>query len=348
MEKTNPNTPEEYEIGDAASLKKFMAAAFIQGIYSRFDHVYVGGSSAFLVSFVAEAIVSEVKVSSSASDFLSLGDTDAELRSMIELYDQPALLSGKSFCHVKISRQNKNLARHLKNLDAQGRAGSSLLVSQVASKIPAPLQKELKRLRFCSLFCSEPKGQKLVAMIQQLALFSGLRIGLEESQFLVECCGEDLQKISNELKKVVLVTANERQTDKITKDRISQICSFLRQDHIFHLDRLLLTRKHAEASLFIADLVKQGESSLAILGLLARHCRNAIRVQQNLNSRRPIGMGLKLPQAVLKSYNGYVGRSSGYKFERALRLCQDVDAAIKSTGSARDISLLTQIITLLS
>ena len=73
-----------------------MAAAFIQGIYSRFDHVYVGGSSAFLVSFVAEAIVSEVKVSSSASDFLSLGDTDAELRSMIELYDQPALLSGKA------------------------------------------------------------------------------------------------------------------------------------------------------------------------------------------------------------------------------------------------------------
>ena len=99
-----------------------------------------------------------------------------------------------------------------------------------------------------------------------------------------------------------------------------------------------------EAELFLSELLERGESGLAVVGVIARHCRNAIKIHHNLSVRDSHKCAVQLPQAVLKSYNNYVVGCDGRKFRKALEVCHQIDFSTKRTNKVSDRFLLSKLV----
>lgn len=154
--------------------------------------------------------------------------------------------------------------------------------------------------------------------------------------------------VENEIRKLSLIFADCSET--LSADQLAPYLDCLKEEHAFKLDQSLISGNIATAQALLHDLLRRGESHLAILGILAHHCRKALQVYY-LNKEgkqvREISQAIGLPFNIVKNYIPYARKSSPQKFKTALFQCQEADIIFKTSRIQSEI-ILSDVITTLA
>ena len=226
----------------------------------------------------------------------------------------------------------------LSSIKSEMATQSRFIMTYNGDSLPSKLFDEFTRLGSFFIPCVEPISSEMPKFIAALGKKHGIQLDATGCQLLREALGDDLAKLDNEISKLGMIFANEA---VLNSDQLAPHLTFLRQDHVFTIDSLLIQKKKAEAIILIQDLLKRGESSLALLGVISNHCRKSLRILKLNKERIPpqkIAELLHLPGHVIRSYMGYVNNLDIRTFARTLSSCAEADVKLK-TASQRDVDI---------
>lgn len=207
-------------------------------------------------------------------------------------------------------------------------------------EVPAKFQKELSRLAAFVVSCEEPAPWEAKDFLTDRCRVHGLQFGAEAATLFLDSTGSDLMKIENELRKFSLIL--DVGQGPIAADTIRPHLDFLREDNAFKVDQLLCQEAYPQALLLLKGLLDRGESSLAVLAILAMHCRKALQIQAGMKSGHSpadLARELRLPPSVVQNYLPYIRKRSAVVFQKALNLCHEADRRLKSIRHGEEIWL---------
>jgi DNA polymerase-3 subunit delta len=118
--------------------------------------------------------------------------------------------------------------------------------------------------------------REIVAWIEEWARTRGLSIRRDAAQFLWQTLGNDLQKISNELEKV-LIFLKEKKT--ITVDDVKTVVGDFREYSSFDLAAALGQKNREKAFLILSRLIQEGEAPVGLLGSIAWNFRRLMQAK---------------------------------------------------------------------
>ena len=105
----------------------------------------------------------------------------------------------------------------------------------------------------------------------------------------------------------------------------------------------MLGRHWAKVQALDDNLLHRGEKPTALLGILANHCRNTLRIAEALRcGARPQDLGaagLRMPPFLVKTYAQQLQGADPRRYARALIQCRSVDALLKSTPLADTLQI---------
>ncbi len=227
----------------------------------------------------------------------------------------------------------------LKQLESTKSIMPALCLIQ-GGEVPAKFQKELSRLGSFILSCDEPAPWEARDFLLDRCRVHRLQLSAEATTDFLDSTGADLIKIENELRKLALILADSK--GPISVEALRPHLDFLREDHAFKIDQLLCQEAYPQALLLLKGLLDRGESGLAVLAILAMHCRKAIQIQAGLKSGQSpadLSRELRLPSTVVQNYLPYIRKRSAVVFQRALNLCHEADRRLKSVRYGEQIWL---------
>lgn len=264
------------------------------------------------------------------------------------LAGQKSLFDPAGLFIIRRLEQAKNAAKWLKFASADNSGGSHFCFVQQGGVLAAGLKGEFARLKTLEIPCVEPWPNELAPLVQGMARKLSLNLQNEAVALILEAVGNDLVKIENELTRLSLIFAETPSDQTLDARTIAPLLGMLREDFVFELDNLLISRQYGKAHALLTALLHRGESALALLGILARHCRLALRLHDLQRNGRPlnprdISFELRLPLQVAKGYTQYVAKTTAKTFAASLVLCQEMDQKLKSSGINEEL-LLGQVL----
>jgi len=226
------------------------------------------------------------------------------------------------------------------------RWSNRLIMTFEKAVLPAEVQRQVTRLGGHVIHVAQPTSQAdFMQYIQITSQRARLQLTAEAQQMVFSCCGRDVVVIENEINRLGLLfpPAGGKPADLGTAE-VSSVLGVLREDEVFRLDELLVNRRHAEVEVLLHSLMARGESVLAVIGVLARHCRNGLAIQDEMARRGALdvsGMAarLRLPQAVIRNFVRYVPGVPRATFEGALAACARADVELKTSGLPDGLAL---------
>ena len=274
-----------------------------------------------------------VLVEKRPADTLSKADFD-------DIAFQDSIFDPESYYIIRNTEKKADIAQLLKGIQDSNSIRNKILFVGKYNSVPAHIQKELKRLDTKFIPCFNPTIYELPRFITSLSQKYKLKIGQAGSQLIIDSVGTDLFKIENELKKLSLIFTDS--TQEIAKEDLIKYLDTLKEEHAFKLDQSILQGKIPQAQALLHDLIRRGESHLAILGILTHHCRKALQVLQLSKEGRQlkeISQALGMPFGVVKAFIPYVRNSHPQKFKSALFQCQEADIIFKTSRINSEVIL---------
>lgn len=264
--------------------------------------------------------------------------TEATLQAM---GGQASLFEPATLYVIRRVEQAKSLPKLLKGAAAGKDLANKLVFVYKGDSPVAPLKAELKRMGAREVPCFDPWPNELPQVVGELAKDAGLKLKADAVQLLVETNGGDLVKQANEITKLALLTRSGGDaTAPLGAADVAPHLGMLREDDAFQLDKLLLAKQWAKAHALAASLLARGEKGLAVLGIIAGHCRNVVRIADALASGVPahdLGARVKMPPFLIKTYAQGVGRVDPRRYLRALELCRETDRILKSAPISEEL-----------
>lgn len=247
-----------------------------------------------------------------------------------DLWTQSSMFQSRSLYVVQRSEKISNLTKVLEPLGLKGAHVSNFVFYLKRKSIEKKLKSQVDKLKGLTVNVEEPVGADLIDFIVRQAALNRIRLTHDCCQYLIESFNGDLPLIDNQLRMLSLIFANGEDREIGPAD-IEGHLEVVKEEDSFSLSKHLLNRDTAKANLLVEDLIRRGESSLAILALVARHARQSLKLI-NLQTRSSYeqAQSLRLPVHVVKRYNSYVRGVAPKKFVNALELCQDADVLFKS------------------
>ena len=263
-----------------------------------------------------------------------------------EMTLQTSLFDPESLYVIRRAERRADLVKLLATIPKHGKVAGRFLLLYNKAKIPIDLKREIERIDGCEVPCVEPGSGEINRFVSALARKNHIDLSHEAVCMLIECFGADLARLDNEVRKLSLLFPNR--AEPISAVEVAPHVGLIREDEIFAIDNMLLQRDWSKAQLFMAELLNRGETPIAMLGLLARHCRNAIHVDEASNARgatdtASLASRLRLPFSVVRSYTSYVASTNSRNFRDALAACAKADIQLKSSR-ASDGVILSQIL----
>lgn len=261
-----------------------------------------------------------------------------------ELWEQSSLFASKSLNVIRRCQDNRSLHKLLKDIPEKKNIQNTHLFIFDSEKPNVHAKKELTRLGAFELNCVEPWPNEIPPLINQLAKRRKLKLSFDACNLLLDSVGSDLIKIENELNKFSMIF--EKSDDELSADQIAPYLGMLRADHAFELDNLLTQSQWSKAHILLLDLLTRGESSIKILGLLTRHCRNAIKIlgaQNRGMNPKDLGFKLRLPPMIISKYFQHLKGRSAIEFLDILDLCRDIDQKLKSSKISDKVMLASVV-----
>jgi DNA polymerase III delta subunit len=310
--------------------------------------LFIHGASDFLIAKTVKVVREHWQ---GRGDLQTLDAVELDESKLAALMGQSSLFDPASLFVIRRLEQAKSAGKWLKSArPAQGGGVNHLCFVQEGGTLPAGVKAELTRLEAYELPCVEPWPNELTPLIGAMARRAGLPLQQDAVQLLLEAVGADLTKLENEITRLALIfaappAAEPQAIPPFAAAALAPMLGMLREDFVFELDNLLLQRQYAKAQALLTGLLQRGESALALLGILARHCRLAIRVHEAQRragrplNPRDVAADLRLPFGVARSYTQYVAKAKPRTFAAALTLCQETDQQLKSSGIAEELLL---------
>jgi len=312
------------------------------GLAARPRALVVYGTSEFLLNRSIETLRARAVAGGAVA--ASIEATTLTEPTLHALCSQTSLFEPETFYVIRRCEQARKLPKQLELAPAGAGLGNRLCFVYKGESLPAALRNELGRLDAKAIPCFDPWPSEMKEVITTLSASLGLKLKPDAVQLLIDTGGADLVKQHNELRKIALIVAGE-EVRPLTAADLAPYLGMLREDDAFQLDRLLLARQWAKALTLTDNLLQRGEKELALLGILASHCRNVIRVAE-ARSLPPdrLAASVRLPAFILKTYTQHIGpRTDTRAYARALALCQETDVLLKSTPISGGL-LLARII----
>lgn len=310
------------------------------------------GASEFLRAEARRKIIAKAR--QGGATVISQEANEVNDSSLAAFSGQTSLFEPESLLVLNRCEAAKNLPKHLKVLPAGavGATGAKLCCLSAADAPTVALRGELERLNAVFIPCHEPWPEDLSGIIKAQCAELGLTLAPDAVQLLIQALGTDLIKHANELRRIALLfptSADGRAPTLSTRD-LRPVLGMLREDEALQLGDLLLKQEWAKGQALLTHLLDRGESALAILGMLAAHCRRCLRTLEALDagvSPAELSQILRLPPFVAKSYSqrlrGSAASTLRPRLRQALSLCRDADTRFKSSAIGEDL-LLGQII----
>ncbi len=300
--------------------------------------VCVVGTSDFLAQRTVDILRQQAEATGahcSSLEAVSLQET-----TVVSLGSQSSLFEPATLYVLRRCEQAKEkLPKLLHQLPPPTQLANRLCLVYRGESLPAALRTELDRLGAKQIGCFDPWPNELSQVLEHIASDHELALQADASELLLQTHGTDLAKLNNEIAKLRWIIAPapgdaSAPRRPLAAATIAPHLGLLREDDAFTLDRLLLQRKWPQAQALSTALLARGEKALALLGIVAGHCRHALLVSEALARGVPqhdVGTAVRLSPTTLKAYLQAFGRSTDTRpYLQALHLCQETDVRLKS------------------
>lgn len=236
-------------------------------------------------------------------------------------YSQRGLLSMITLYIIRSSDEHLPLWRSLAKIGSS----NAFLLNCRRRSLTAGFKKLLTEIEAETVECRDPKPYAYLGIIGKIAQQYQLGIDTEGRQALLDACGYDLDNIVNEVRKLRWIFGRKN----LYREDIVPHLGLLREDHCFAIVDLLLAGKYSKAQLLVENLTRQGDNSLAILGMIVYLLRNVIAVNEGQPPTR-------LPSRVVDRCRNY---RQGDRAKVILDLCQRADMELKSSKVRDDLAI---------
>lgn len=251
---------------------------------------------------------------------------------------------------IRRAEKRSDFGKLLAALPLSAEWTNRLLVTFEKATIPVEFKRQIERLGGELLQVVQPTTAADFQLYVQAALQRArLQLTPEAQHLVLTCCGRDAVLLDNEINRVSLIFPPQGGlgsggSRELGVADIAPVLGVLREDEVFKLDELLINRRYAAVELLLHQLIHRGESPLAVTGMLARHCRTALIVKDELLGRgsgniQALATRLRMPQAVVRNFMRYVSGLSPDCFAKALRACAQADLDLKTSGLPESLAL---------
>ena len=304
--------------------------------------VCIYGPSEFLVNHSVEILRRRVTEKKGFAS-LALEAPTLDANRLQGLLGQGSLFEPATCYVVRRLEQAKGFGAVLKQAhDAQSTDNLIVLVHKGESPLPT-IKTELEKLGAVIVPCVDPWPNEVPPLVRPMAKTHGVMLTGAAVDFLIETTGGDLGKLDNELTKLGLIfhAAHEPARDLDLAD-VAPHVGMLREDDAFQLSRLILAKQVAKAQVLAAALLDRGESALALIGIIASHCRSSIRFLEFSRTGMPpaeVASAMHLPPFVVKTYAQHLRGDTPARFVRGLLRCQEADVFLKTSRMGEGTTL---------
>ncbi len=265
-----------------------------------------------------------------------------------EMFFQDSIFDPSLLYIIKNVEKKGDFSKNLAILKASTAIRNTILLHSNYKTVPKALQKEMDRLGGTMIPCYGPNAYELKRFIVALAKRFQLNLSDSASEFLSSSIGNDFFSLENEIRKLSLIFS-EAQGATITADQIAPYTDYLKEENAFKLDQFIMQKELGHAQALLHDLLKRGQSPLALLGILSHHCRKSLQIHSLLMRHQGVNDIIKvvrMPMFILRSYVDYVKKSSHQKFKTALLECNEADIMLKTSKIDHDLVLSRILLTL--
>ena len=164
---------------------------------------------------------------------------------------------------------------------------------------------------------------------------NNIRITQQSANYLLEQTGTDMERIQNELEKLICYAMGRQQ---VTPKDIDAICVPQISGHIFDLVDAIAAGNADRAISLYQELLMLRESPLSILYLITRQFNlllQAKELQREGQSQKDMASLMGVPPFALRKYLGTSGKFSSNELKNRIVLCMITEEQIK-TGRISD------------
>jgi DNA polymerase III delta subunit len=286
--------------------------------------IFVNGPNSFLAERTIRVLCNLVKELGQSVTTLEASDVSPD--SLAEFFQQRSLFEETGFTHIRRLEKLKNPEKLFSQCQNIEKSANTVIVSCQSPTVGKKLQAVF--VDHCKIHCPDVWENDVRKIAQELS--STYRVALDDMAFesLLEAVGTDLFKLDNEFRKLQFLSEEGK---PISKETVASSVGAISEEKIFALDRLLLQRNYAKVSLMTKRFLDSGEGALPILGLMSRHCRQALHAMEELNGA-DVGprSSRSLPLNIARQYHQYARKLNRGILETALIRCQVADLMLKS------------------
>lgn len=255
----------------------------------------------------------------------------------ISLLDQPSFFEPASLFVLRRCEQAKSIVKLMQVAQSTVSSSNRVCFFYGSDNVPTVVKAlTTKSDSLSSVSCLEPWPNEIPTLVKEMATKLRLAMTVDAIDFLIASIGSDLSSLDNEISKLSLILAEE--TAPITAKTIAPHLGMLREDDAFTLANLLLAKQWAKAQALSGSLLQRGESALALVGIIANHCRNAARIAMGAQTSE-----IRLPPSVYQNYKRAYYRHDPVTFIKALEKCRQIDLLLKSSKISDEILVASLI-----
>ncbi len=243
------------------------------------------------------------------------------------------------------SKSLQNLLKLLSSIKPESNKICFILKDKVDKTSEKLLEASLAKI--LPIGCFTPYENDIPSFIDFCSKQYNLSISFKAKSYILSSLGVDLALIDNEIKKIAMIYPDSySKTVSVSDLDIKKYLSVKKKDFVFKLKDLLLQKKVSSIMILIEDLLSRGQSSLAILGYIAKHFRTLYKIkllqEQNANQSQ-IASELKMSPYMLKDYLRYSPHFSKSLCIVTLKKISSIDTIIK-TQSCNEYNLFYELI----
>lgn len=250
------------------------------------------------------------------------------------------LLNDKDWAHLDEAYENVFKA-HANNDDKSeercGAAPSCVFVIQAAQvdKRKKIIKKWLDHATVIE--CQTPQEAARTPWIRNLAQEKGLELDPEALAYLVQMGGNSLDELERDLEQVFLFFGGPH---AVTIGDLAQVLQRNREENIFSLSESIGKKDRTQALYLFHRLKSQGENEIALVGLVARHLRILLKLQEGQTAGFK-GASLATQAGInnyfLPSYLPQTQKWTKNELFQALLMLADLDRQLKSSPLSGDL-----------
>jgi DNA polymerase III delta subunit len=200
----------------------------------------------------------------------------------------------------------------------------------------------LKNMQHQVIRVAEPSIQEWPTYSGALCKQANVTISQNDIRYIIDLIYPDLVKLERTIEMLALVEPDVQ--NPAQRHQIEEIIGVPAEKSVFSLTEALLSRNHVEALKLLDRILDNGESSLAILGIISRHLRLLLKaIDRGQADSNGFYEEARLPRFVAKKYLEAGKRSDRTRLLVALDLCFSADIRLKSSRQ-EEFTLLAEVL----